>query len=190
MNLIYRATQFFGRAFARLYSQVVSSQFAAWGANSRLGLGAKLVGPQFICVGQDVTIGCQAWLNAKDDRGDGMPTLNIGRGTYIGRSVQINAWRSVAIGNNVLIADRVLVTDADHIYENPLVPILAQGDYFRGPVNLSDGCWIGIGAVILPGVTVGRNAIVAANAVVAHDVPDLAIAAGVPARIIKHVQAT
>jgi acetyltransferase-like isoleucine patch superfamily enzyme len=190
MNLIYRATQFFGRAFARVYSQVVSSQFAAWGANSRLGLGAKLVGPQFICVGQDVTIGCQAWLNAKDDRGDGMPTLKIGRGTYIGRSVQINAWRSVFIGNNVLIADRVLVTDADHIYDNSFIPILAQGDYFRGPVNLSDGCWIGIGAVILPGVTVGRNAIVAANAVVVHDVPDLAIAAGVPARIIKHVQAT
>jgi acetyltransferase-like isoleucine patch superfamily enzyme len=126
-------------------------------------------------------------MNAKDDRGDGAPTLHIGHGTYIGRFVQINAWRNVAIGNDVLVADRVFISDADHNYANTNVPIRLQGDSFCGEVILREGCWIGIGAVILPGVTIGRNSVVAANAVVTKDVPDCVVVGGIPARIIKQL---
>jgi acetyltransferase-like isoleucine patch superfamily enzyme len=126
-------------------------------------------------------------LNAKDDRGDGSQTLIIGDGTYIGRLVQINAWRSVAIGSNVLIADRVFISDADHNFTDTNIPIRLQGDSFIGAVTLKDGCWIGIGAVILPGVTIGRNAVVAANAVVTKDVPDCVVVGGIPAKIIKQL---
>jgi len=62
-----------------------------------------------------------------------------------------------------------------------------QGIEFKGHVHLCTGCWIGIGAVILPGVRVGRNAVVAANAVVTKDVPDYAVVAGIPARVIKRL---
>jgi acetyltransferase-like isoleucine patch superfamily enzyme len=54
-------------------------------------------------------------------------------------------------------------------------------------VILQEGCWIGIGAVILPGVTVGRNSVVAANAVVTKDVPDRVVVGGVPARNIRQL---
>jgi acetyltransferase-like isoleucine patch superfamily enzyme len=56
---------------------------------------------------------------------------------------------------------------------------------FLGPVRSMDGCWIGVDARILPGVTIGRHAVVGANAVVSHDVPDGAVAGGMPTRLIK-----
>lgn len=163
----------------------MSGSFASWGRGSRLLRGSKLVSPHLVCIGSGVVLGEFAWLNAKDDRGDGRPTLRIGDGTYLGRFAHINAWRDVTIGSNVLIADRVFISDADHRFTSPDIPIVLQGDAFIGPVQLMDGCWIGIGAVILPGVTVGCNAVVAANAVVTEDVPDRTVVGGIPARVIK-----
>lgn len=187
MRLLHITFEFLEKVFAFSYSWFKSYQFADWGACSRLGRGAKLNGAQLVRVGNEVTIGEQAWLNAKDDRGDGLSTLSIGDGTYIGRLVHINAWQSVTIGCNVLIADRVFISDADHNFADTKIPIRLQGDSFRGAVLLQDGCWIGIGAVILPGVTIGRNAIVAANAVVTKDVPACSVVGGIPAKIIKQL---
>lgn len=187
LNLLSAVLVFTDRVLSLIYTLVMRSQFAAWGTGSRLNRGAKLVGPQLVHVGGGVVFGEHAWLNAKDDRRDGIPTLRIGDGTYIGRFAQINAWRSVIIGRNVLIADRVFISDADHNYADTNTPIRLQGDSFVGAVTLLDGCWIGIGAVILPGVTIGRNAVVAANAVVTHDVPDCVVVGGIPAKIIKYL---
>lgn len=174
-------------ALSRAYTQVMRGSFAAWGAHSRLGRRCRLIAPELVRVGSGVIVGEQTWLNAKDDRGDGYPTLSIGDGSYIGRFGQINAWRSVTIGKNVLIADRVFISDADHCYLDAEMAIRLQGDAFVGSVELQDGCWIGIGAVVLPGVTIGRNAVVAANAVVAQDVPARAVVGGIPAKIIKQL---
>lgn len=135
-------------------------------------------------------MGEHAWLNAKDDRRDGQPTLRIGDGSYIGHYCQINAWREVSIGKDVLIADRVFISDADHTYDDVNVPIKLQGDAFAGAVILTDGCWVGIGAVILPGVVIGRNAVIGANSVVTHDVPDFAVVGGSPARLLHSMLAT
>ena len=170
-----------------LHTKTQSWRFARWGPRSRLEYPAKLMSPHLVCVGNRVQICADAWLNAKDDRGDGQPTLRIGDCTYIGRMVQINAWREVDIAGNVLIGDRVLITDADHYFESPDMPIISQGDGFKGPVQLREGCWIGAGAVILPGVTIGRNAVVAANAVVARHVPDRSVAGGIPAKILRYL---
>jgi acetyltransferase-like isoleucine patch superfamily enzyme len=183
--MLYDALAWIERALTFLHTQAARGKFAAWGPGSRLGRGARLIGAEYVWVGDRVLLGECAWLNAKDDRGDGAATLSIGDGTYIGRFAQINAWRSVNIGRDVLIADRVFISDADHNFSDLETPIRLQGDSFRGAVTLRDGCWIGIGAVILPGVTIGRNAVVAANAVVTNDVPDHAIVGGIPAKGIK-----
>lgn len=177
------------RISARARSWLLGGTFSAWGRGSRIARGSRLVSPHLISVGQDVILGECVWLNAKDDRADGTPTLRIGDGTYIGRYSQINAWRSVTIGARVLIADRVLISDADHNYLDPSTPIILQGDDFRAAVTLMDGCWVGIGAVILPGVTIGRNAVVAANAVVTKNVADGAVVGGIPARPIQPARA-
>jgi acetyltransferase-like isoleucine patch superfamily enzyme len=187
MNSFWAVFGLIDRAMTLCYTLAIRGRFASWGRGSRIGRGAKIVGPQLAHIGSRVTIGEQVWMNAKDDRGDGAPTLSIGDGTYIGRFVQINAWRNVAIGNDVLIADRVFISDADHNYSATNVPIRLQGDSFCGEVILREGCWIGIGAVILPGVTIGRNSVVAANAVVTKDVPDRVVVGGIPAKIIKQL---
>ena len=174
----------------RLHTALVKARFAAWGRGSRIEHSSKLVSPRLVCVGDDVYICEHAWLNAKDDRGDGKPTLHIGTGTYIGRFVHINAWRNVTLGRDVLIADRVFISDCGHQFADPSVPIRKQPDPYVGAVNLKDGCWIGVGAVVMPGVTVGRNAVVAANAVVTRDVADHTVVGGVPARIIKETNAS
>lgn len=172
---------------SRLHTELQQSRFAHWGRSSRLEYPARLNSPHLIYVGDRVHICEHAWLNAKDDRGDGAPTLHIGDGTYIGRMVQINAWREVYIASNVLIGDRVVILDADHLFDRSDLPIRAQGDAFKGAVSLLEGCWIAAGAVILPGVTIGCNSIVAANAVVSNDVPRRCLVGGVPARIIRQL---
>lgn len=187
MNPFRSALEMADKFLTHSYTLVMRNSFAAWGPGSRLGRRAKLVEPRLVHVGVGVVFGECAWLNAKDDRRDGKPTLRIGDGTYIGRFAQINAWRSVIIGRNVLIADRVFISDADHNYADTSTPILLQGDSFVGAVTVRDGCWIGIGAVILPGVTIGRNSIVAANAVVTHNVPDCSVVGGIPAKVIKQI---
>jgi acetyltransferase-like isoleucine patch superfamily enzyme len=167
------------------HTVLVCGRFSSWGRKSRIAHSAKLVAPYLVQVGDRVHICEHAWLNACDDRSDGAPTLHIGDGAYIGRFAHINAWRAVHIGRDVLIADRVFISDCAHNFANIALPIAHQGDAFGGAVTLMDGCWIGIGAVILPGVTVGRNAVVAANAVVTCDVADFTVVAGMPARCIR-----
>lgn len=185
MKLISVLWNGLNKSLVFMYSLLMRFQFASWGAGSRIEFSAKLISPLLIKIGKNVHICEHAWLNAKDDRGDGKPTLIIGDGTYIGRFVHINAWQQVVVENNVLIADRVFISDADHIYENTAIPIRTQGDFFKGPVLLKEGCWLGVGAVILPGVTVGKNAVVGANAVVSKNVPDYAVVGGVPATVIR-----
>jgi acetyltransferase-like isoleucine patch superfamily enzyme len=114
-----------------------------------------------------------------------LPSLRIGDGTYIGSFCQINAWESVTIEENVLIGDFVLITDCDHNFDNAEVPIMHQGDKFKGKVHIKSGAWIGRNAVIMPGVTIGHNAVVGANSVVTKDVLDNTVVGGVPARLIK-----
>jgi acetyltransferase-like isoleucine patch superfamily enzyme len=170
------------------YSLALRGAFARCGTGTRIGRHARLVAPQLVELGIGVMLGEHAWLNAKDDRGTEEPTLTIGDGVYIGRFVQINAWRRVVIEKEAMIGDRVFISDADHNFQDAAVPIKRQGDRFVGEVYLREGCWVGIGAVILPGVTIGRNAVVAANSVVTHSVPDRALVGGVPARIIKMLE--
>ena len=168
------------------YTIVMRGSFANFGKHSQLGRHAKIIGAEMIHVGSDVLLGKYIWLNAKDNSNDGEVTLYIEDGTYIGRFVQINAWHSVTIGRNVLISDRVFIGDADHNYDDDNKPIIKQGDSFKGGVTLKDGCWVGIGAVILPNVTIGRNAVIAANSVVTKNVPDFTVVGGIPAKIIKN----
>lgn len=184
----HRAWLIYQRIIVLAYTSIMRHQFASWGAKSRLELSAKLICPYLVSVGNSVNICEHAWFNAKDDRGDGRPTLTIGDGTYIGRFVHINAWQQVIIENNVVLADRVFISDADHNYLDTEMPIRLQGDGFKGSVRLKEGCWLGIGVVVLPGVTIGRNAVVAANSVVTKDVPDYVVTAGIPAKIIKQLK--
>ena len=90
----------------------------------------------------------------------------------------------VTIGCHVNLAQSVTVTALNHNYADTRRRIDEQGISTR-QVVIDDDVWIGAGAVVLPGVTIGRHAVVAAGAVVTHDVPPCTVVAGVPARVVR-----
>ncbi|MEA2388965.1 MAG: hypothetical protein QOG41_1738 [Thermoleophilaceae bacterium] len=110
--------------------------------------------------------------------------VSIGAKTVLGQECTISAYQRVSIGRECVIADRVMLIDFDHGVVEVDRPIRLQGIYKRD-VNVGNNVWIGYGACILRGVTVGDNAIIGTNAVVAKDVPANAVVGGVPARVIR-----
>ena len=165
----------------RIYSLVIRHRLGACGHGLQVRYPATIKNPQSISVGKMVVIREHAWLNCERRNS---PTLLIGSGTYIGRFVHINASQSVVIEDDVLIADRVHIADYQHAYSDPSRNIIDQGFTSPEPVMIRSGSWLGVGSVIMPGVSIGRGAIVAANAVVTKHVADFEIVGGVPASVI------
>lgn len=114
--------------------------------------------------------------------------INYGKHTRIGKNVFINFdcifldLGGITIEDDVLIAPKVSLLSEGH----PISPADRQS-LVPGHIHLKKGAWIGAGATILPGVTVGENAVVAAGAVVSKDVPDNTIVGGIPAKVIKAI---
>lgn len=109
--------------------------------------------------------------------------VSIGAGVFIGPWSTISAKNVVSIGDNCLIAERVTIRDQDHDVHGPVGIPMAQSGFRIAPVHIGNDVWIGAGAVILHGVSIGCGAVVAANAVVNRNVPPYAIVGGVPARL-------
>jgi acetyltransferase-like isoleucine patch superfamily enzyme len=110
--------------------------------------------------------------------------VSIGAKTVLGQECTISAFQHISIGRECVIADRVMLIDFDHGVVDVERPIREQGIYKRD-VHVGNNVWIGYGACILRGVTVGHNAIIGTNSVVTSDVPDNAVVGGVPARVIR-----
>src|SRR5215213_3039526 len=108
----------------------------------------------------------------------------IGRKTVFGQDCTISAYERVRIGEQCVIADRAMFIDFDHGVVEVERPIRLQGIYTR-EVVVGSNVWVGYGACILRGVQVGDNAIVGTNSVVTKDLPANAVAAGVPAKVIR-----
>jgi acetyltransferase-like isoleucine patch superfamily enzyme len=111
-------------------------------------------------------------------------TLRVGDKTVFGRNIVVNAYLDVEIGAACILADLVYLTDFDHEFSDLTVPIKDQG-INCSPVRIGSDVWLGTKVTVVRGSTVGDGAVIAANAVVTRDVPEYAIAAGVPARVIR-----
>jgi maltose O-acetyltransferase len=104
--------------------------------------------------------------------------LSVGAHSIVADRCRLDSRGGLAIGSNVAIATDVIILSADHDGMAPDFP------YRERPVRIEDHAWIGTRAIVLPGVTIGRGAIVAAGSVVTKDVPPLEIVAGAPARSV------
>ena len=110
----------------------------------------------------------------------------IDEGSEIGTRSRISVANELQIGKNVLISPNVYITDCDHEYRNINLPIMQQGIVSNNnKVEIGDGSYIGIHAVIVGNVKIGRHCVIGANSVVTKDVPDYCVAVGSPAKIIK-----
>lgn len=111
-----------------------------------------------------------------------------GKNTFIGKNVFINFgchfqdWGGIYIGDDVLIGSRTVLATINH-GKRPE----ERSDNHPAPIHIGNGVWIGSHVTILPGVTVGDHAIIAAGAVVTQDVPAGMVVGGVPAKIIKPI---
>jgi maltose O-acetyltransferase len=107
--------------------------------------------------------------------------VRIGRNSRIGRNCSLDARSPLSIGDNVSVSPEVIILAGTHDVNDPRFAASPVGPW---AVSIEDYVWIGTRAMILPGVTVGRGAVVAAGSVVTKDVPPLTIVAGVPAKPI------
>jgi maltose O-acetyltransferase len=126
--------------------------------------------------GAGIHLGCYVWFYSPGQmRQDG---LRIGAYTRINRGCCLDARGSITIGDNVSVSRDTLILSAYHLVEDPDFAVASR------PVIIDDHVWIGARATIMPGVHVGRGAVVAAGAVVTRDVDPLTIVGGIPARPI------
>ena len=175
----------------KTYNGVIRHRFAAFGSGSRIyPRPALLHGEKYIRIGDEVTIGQMTQLTAWDRFQDQcfQPEIVIGDGCSIGDGAHITAVNRIELGRNVLTGKYVLITDNSHGEADASMLETAPNQrplVSKGPVIIEDNVWIGEKASILPGVRIGRGAIIGAGAVVTKDVPAGHMAIGVPARIVS-----
>jgi acetyltransferase-like isoleucine patch superfamily enzyme len=111
--------------------------------------------------------------------------ITFGNQIQIGPGVLISCTKSVEIENNVVFSHHVYVGDNNHTYTHPNVPIMQQPNQPGRPVRIGTGSWLGFGACILPGTSLGKNTVVGAQAVVHHgEYPDCAVIGNEKAKIL------
>ncbi|MFB7435347.1 acyltransferase [Streptomyces microflavus] len=163
-------------------------RFGAIGEGTRLAFPQGTVfGEPWIELGGHCIIGEQVTLTAgmMPDLDLGPePILTLGDGVVLGRGSHVIADTTVSIGSDTYCGPYVYITSTNHSYDDPHEPVGKQWPRME-PVEIGPGCWIGTGAVILPGARLGRNVVVAAGAVVRGEVPDHAVVAGAPARVVR-----
>jgi acetyltransferase-like isoleucine patch superfamily enzyme len=168
-------------------------RFAAFGEGSTMAFPPGTVfGERYISVGAHVLIGANVTISAGFVPGLdlGPDTLiRIGSGVVLGRGSHVVGHRSIDIGDDVYTGPNVYITDQNHGYDDPDVPIGKQWPS-EAPVRIGPGCWIGTNAVILPGTVLGRNVVVAAGSVVRGEFPDHCVVGGVPARMLRRYEAS
>ena len=169
----------------------LADSFGSFGAGSLIAYPmATMYGASAIHIGTDTLIGrnCSLLVGyAPDDPQIPARGLVIGNRCVIGAGATITAHESITICDDVWFGQNVFIADASHGYQDPVTAIgLQLGEH--QPVVVGEGSWIGHAAVILPGTQIGRHVVVGAGSVVRGVVPDHAVVAGVPARMVRRLE--
>jgi len=185
-----------GKAYPWLLSK--SGRGVQWGRN------VCLRHPYKMCIGEQTAIDDNCMLCARGCEDDGFHiadnviisrdtiiqskagNINIGASCSIGVQCYIGAVNDVRIGKHVLIAGQCYIGGGRYPLQRSDTPMLQQGAYSNGPIEIGDDVWIGAGVKILDNIKIGDGAVIGAGAVVTQDVPAYAIVTGVPAKIQDH----
>jgi acetyltransferase-like isoleucine patch superfamily enzyme len=152
----------------------LGSKPRVYGKAKILNLGTLDIGERFLYFSHTATSEMVAYKGAE---------LIIGNRVFINYGTSISAHLKVKIGDHCQIGSHVTILDCDyHCVEDRNLPAVPKA------VILSNNVWVGIRAIILPGVSIGENSVIGAGSVVTKDIPSNCLAAGVPAKIIRHFE--
>ena len=166
-----------------------------YSAGLYLGRRFKITGKNNITLGDNFRAGESLRLEAIGEYGEQIfaPSIDIGENVTFNDFVHIGCVESIKIGNNVLLASKIFITDHNHgcysadevsLHQSPEIPP-ADRNLSCSPVCIEDNVWIGEFVSVLPGSFIGRGSIVGANSVVNGYIPEYSIAVGSPARVVK-----
>jgi len=174
----------------KIKNTIGNVRWGGFGRRSRVISPMRIFGKKYIFIGDNVSVLNDARIEVIDQWGAQKCSgrLTIGSNTTIEQRCHIVAADDLRIGKDCLISADVYISDCSHGLR-PDKPILEQPLEIKH-TEVKDGVFIGIGAKIMPGVSLGEHSVVGAGAVVTHDVADFAIVAGVPARKIGSVLET
>lgn len=166
----------------------VARKFGAFGKGSLLGFPPGVIyNEKYIRIGEDTMVGPYVSITAGMAPGQEMvtdPVVAIGDRCVIGRGSHIVGHFSIDIGDDIQTGPNVYITDQNHVYSDPDAPIGRQWPTERA-VRIGSGSWLGTAVVVLPGADIGRHVVVGAGSVVTGKLPDLCVAVGIPARVVK-----
>jgi acetyltransferase-like isoleucine patch superfamily enzyme len=134
-----------------------------------------------LTIGPQVLFEPGVWLTSATGR------ISIGTGTILNLDVMVAAVEHTEIGDHCMLANGCLLTDGNHRFDDPDVPVPWQGFTTKGPTIVEDNVWFGANVVVTSGVRIGRRSVIGANSVVTEDVPPYSIAAGAPAKVLTHI---
>jgi acetyltransferase-like isoleucine patch superfamily enzyme len=183
--------RFIPRVLTKLYNTWlgVAYSFAHLGKKVSIHYTCDLHNTTLMDIGDFVTVHRDVWLHAhRTAENNEGKVLTIGDRCFIARRSHISAKNSIVIESDVLLAASVLIQDHGHQFSNIEVPIKNQGTAEGGTIRIGQGCWIGQSAAIICDsgeLTLGRNCVVGANAVVTRSAPPYSVLLGNPARIVK-----
>jgi acetyltransferase-like isoleucine patch superfamily enzyme len=184
---LLRALRFFANM---VYSRICASTFKSCGNNFHIEYPATLYGNNKVVIGNNFysngRLRLEAYGKHRADRFD--PEIIIGDNVGINFDCHIACINKIVIGDNVLLASKIFITDHFHgkiDREALLTPPGERQLSSKGPVIIANNVWIGEGVVIMPGVTIGEHSIIGANAVVTKSFGAYSVIGGNPAVLIK-----
>lgn len=162
---------------------VLRAMLAALGDGVTVGQSLSLRHPERLTIGSGTCLGDQVCLHGRHDG-----WCSIGSRVWVGAQCFLDA-RDLQIGDDVGLGPGVRILGSTHSGQPLSLPVIAT-DLLIAPVRIGPGADIGVGATLMPGVSIGAGAIVAAGAVVTGDVAAHTVVAGVPARHLRHRDAS
>lgn len=177
--------RFLIHVWARVWFLLLNySAFRKLGRSAFIASPYRLDGAESIEIGERTFMQRGMWLYCGQIEDATIPKLVVGKHCVFGYNNHITCVGSLEIGDKVLTANNVYISDNVHDYEDIHCPIVDQPIVFKGPVVIGDGCWLGENVAIIA-ASVGKNCVIGANAVVVHDIPDYSVAVGIPAVVIR-----
>lgn len=174
----------------KIFSLVVKKSLSKTGSNFFIKYPADILGEKYICVGDNFSSFGRLRIEAYDNHLENVykPSIIIGDNVSINFDCHIGCVNRIVIGNNVLMASKIFITDHMHgeiSAEALKTPPSLRKVISKGPVIIEDNVWIGEGVAIMPNVTIGKNSIIGANSVVTASIPPNSVAVGIPAKVLK-----